>query len=79
MLSIDTNILLHAFNEDSPNHKAAHGWLMSIQRNEEVAILVPHLLELFSPDFLVDFMKNIGHENSNPLPPAPGLMECAVT
>jgi len=47
MLSIDTNILLHAFNEDSPNHKAAHGWLISIQRNEEVAISEFILAELY--------------------------------
>ena len=38
MLSIDTNILLHAFNEDSPSHQAAYAWMMSIQRNEDVAI-----------------------------------------
>jgi len=38
MLSIDTNILLHAFNEDSPRHAAAYAWLTSIQRDEDVAI-----------------------------------------
>jgi uncharacterized protein len=38
MLSIDTNILLHGFNEDSPRHAAAHAWLVSIAGNEDVAI-----------------------------------------
>ena len=38
MLSMDTNILLHAFNEDSPRHAAAYAWLTSIQREEDVAI-----------------------------------------
>ena len=37
MFSIETNILLHAFNEDSPSHEAAYGWLTSIQREEDVA------------------------------------------
>ncbi|MFZ4774113.1 MAG: TA system VapC family ribonuclease toxin [Terrimicrobiaceae bacterium] len=38
MLSIDTNILLHAFNKDSPVHQAAFAWMTSIQRDEDVAI-----------------------------------------
>ncbi len=38
MLSIDTNILLHAFNENSPRHQAAFAWITSIQRDEDVAI-----------------------------------------
>ena len=38
MLSIDTNILLHAFNEDSSRHEAAYAWITSIQRDENVAI-----------------------------------------
>lgn len=38
MLSIDTNILLHGFNEDSPQHEAAKNWLESIARDEDVAI-----------------------------------------
>ena len=38
MLSIDTNLLLHAFNEDSPRHAAAYAWLASIQHEEDVAI-----------------------------------------
>jgi toxin-antitoxin system PIN domain toxin len=38
LLSIDTNLLLHAFNEDSPIHTAAYRWLLSIQGTEEVAM-----------------------------------------
>lgn len=38
MLSIDTNILFHAFNEDSPRHLAAYDWITPIQRDEDVAI-----------------------------------------
>ena len=38
MLSIDTNILLHGFNEDSPRNEAAKAWLESIARDEDVAI-----------------------------------------
>ena len=45
MFSIDTNILFHAFNEDSPSHEAAYGWLTSIQHEEEVV-----LAGFFAPD-----------------------------
>ena len=38
MLSIDTNILVHAFNEDSPSHQVAYAWLLSIQDADDVAI-----------------------------------------
>lgn len=47
MLSIDTNILLYALNEDSPGHQAAYGWLASIQILEEVAISEFILAELY--------------------------------
>lgn len=47
MLSVDTNILLYAFNEDSPIHQAAYGWLSSIQRNEDVAVSEFILAELY--------------------------------
>ncbi len=47
MLSFDTNILLHAFNEDSPSHAAAYGWLLSIQQDEEVAVSEFILAELY--------------------------------
>jgi len=38
VLSIDTNILLHGFNEDSPQQVAALRWLQSIAKVEAVAI-----------------------------------------
>jgi uncharacterized protein len=38
MLSMDTNILLYAYNEASPWHDAAYAWMSSIQQNEDVAI-----------------------------------------
>lgn len=38
MLSMDTNLLLYAFNEASPWHKQAYRWMSSIQRDEGVAI-----------------------------------------
>ncbi len=47
MFSIDTNILLSAFNEDSPRHAAAYAWLTSIQREEDVAISEFILAELY--------------------------------
>ncbi|TLD68651.1 PIN domain-containing protein [Phragmitibacter flavus] len=47
MLSIDTNILLHALNEDSPSHEAAYAWIISIQREENVAISEFILAELY--------------------------------
>jgi toxin-antitoxin system PIN domain toxin len=47
MLSIDTNILLHGFNEDSPRHKAAAKWLQSIAQDEDVAISELILAEFY--------------------------------
>ena len=47
MLSIDANILFHAFNEDSPSHTAAYAWLISIQLDEDVAISEFILAELY--------------------------------
>ena len=47
MLSIDTNILLHACNADSPSHKAAYAWLISIQQDEGVVISEFILAELY--------------------------------
>ncbi len=47
MLSIDTNILLYAFNEDSPRHASAYSWLASIQREEDVAMSEFILAELY--------------------------------
>lgn len=47
MFSIDTNLLLHAFNEDSPRHVAAYAWLTSVQHEEDVAISEFILAELY--------------------------------
>lgn len=47
MLSIDTNLLLHAFNEDSPDHVAALAWLDPLHQQEEVAISEFILAELY--------------------------------
>lgn len=47
MLSIDTNILFHAFNEDSPSHDRADKWLRSIAALEDVAISELILTELY--------------------------------
>jgi uncharacterized protein len=38
MISLDTNLLFHAYNADSPSHEAAFRWIKSIQSSEEVAI-----------------------------------------
>jgi toxin-antitoxin system PIN domain toxin len=38
MLSLDSNILLYAFNNASPWHEEARAWLNSIQRDQDVAI-----------------------------------------
>lgn len=47
MLSIDTNLLLHGLNVDSPVHLAAHAWLTSIAQEEQVAISELILAELY--------------------------------
>ena len=47
MFSIDTNILFHAFNENSPSHEAAYTWLTSIQHEEDVALSEFILAELY--------------------------------
>ena len=47
MLSIDTNLLLHAFNEDSPSHAATYAWLASLQDNEDLAISEFTLAEFY--------------------------------
>lgn len=47
MLLIDTNILLHAFNEDLPSQEAVYGWLTSIQQEEDAAISEFILAELY--------------------------------
>jgi len=47
MISIDTNILLHALNEDSPSHPAAYAWIVSLSHSENVAISEFILAELY--------------------------------
>ena len=47
MLSIDTNLLFHAFNEDSPSHSIAWRWLNSLQGNDAVALSEFILAELY--------------------------------
>ena len=47
MLSIDTNILFHGFNEDSPSHEQALAWLSSIAGDEDVAISELILAEFY--------------------------------
>ncbi|NBV21164.1 MAG: PIN domain-containing protein [Proteobacteria bacterium] len=47
MLSIDTNLLLHAYDEDSPNHAAALAWLTPLHQNEEIAISELILAEFY--------------------------------
>lgn len=47
MLSIDTNILFHGFNQDSPSHVRAFAWLTSIAGDEDVAISELVLAEFY--------------------------------
>lgn len=47
MLSIDTNLLFHAVNEDSPSHSIAWRWLNSLQGNDEIALSEFILAELY--------------------------------
>jgi len=47
MISIDTNILFHAFNLDSPCHRKAYEWLADQGDSEAVAISEFVLAELY--------------------------------
>ena len=47
MISIDTNILFHAFNADSPLNSRAYDWLAAHGDSEEVAISEFVLAELY--------------------------------
>lgn len=47
MISIDTNILFHAFNADSPLNRQAYGWLAEQGDSEKVAISEFVLAELY--------------------------------
>ncbi|MGA7902587.1 MAG: PIN domain-containing protein [Terrimicrobiaceae bacterium] len=44
---MDTNLLLHAFNEDSPRHAPAYAWLTSLHDSEDVAVSEFILAELY--------------------------------
>ena len=47
MISIDTNILFHAFNADSPWNRQAYAWLAEQGTSEQVAISEFVLAELY--------------------------------
>ena len=47
MISIDTNILLHAYNADSAAHERAFTFLASCARRDDVAICELVLVELY--------------------------------
>ncbi len=47
MISIDTNILFHAFNADSPLNRQAYDWLSAQGVSEKVAISEFVLAELY--------------------------------
>ena len=47
MLSIDTNILLHGFNQDSPQQGAAIRWLESVAKEENIGISEYILAEFY--------------------------------
>lgn len=47
MISIDTNLLFHAFNVDSPLHHKAYEWLLSISGDENVVLSEFILAELY--------------------------------
>ena len=54
-----------------PPHVSAPSCNRQNQQNggsrDVIAVAVPQLLELFSSNFLVDFVKNVGHEPRNPI------------
>lgn len=47
MLSIDTNILLYAYNQDCDEHRAATSFLTECSRRDDVAICELVLVELY--------------------------------
>jgi len=40
MISMDTNLLLHSYNVDSPRRESAYNWMSSLQSIEDVAIMI---------------------------------------
>ena len=47
MISIDTNLLFYAINQDAPDHVGAYKWLVSIEQSEDIAISEMILAELY--------------------------------
>lgn len=47
MLSIDTNILLYAYNQDCYEHPAANAFLVECSRRDDVAVCELVLVELY--------------------------------
>jgi toxin-antitoxin system PIN domain toxin len=47
MISVDTNILMYAYNQASPHHRAAFAWMSSLLQEEDVAISELVLAELY--------------------------------
>ncbi|MEN9576635.1 MAG: ribonuclease VapC24 [Verrucomicrobiota bacterium] len=47
MISVDTNLLMYAYNQASPHHQAAYAWMSSLQREENVAISELVLAEFY--------------------------------
>ena len=48
MTSLDANLLLYAFNEDSPKHEAAFRFLGRLAQNDDVAISEFILVEFYT-------------------------------
>jgi len=47
MTSVDTNLLMYAYNQASPHHQAAFDWMTSLQSEESVVISEFVLAELY--------------------------------
>src|SRR5262249_57670280 len=64
-----------------PPHVPARGPNRHDQQNGGgdgvIAVALPQLLELFSPNFLVDFLKDVGHGPPNPVSPPPATRQLA--
>ena len=47
MISVDTNLLMYAYNQASPHHQAAFAWMSSLLQEEDVAISELVLAEFY--------------------------------
>jgi hypothetical protein len=63
--------LVTAPTPDAENDEDASG-------NKIMTVAIPQLFEPFAPNFLVNFMKNIGHDGSKPAPLGPTGPDWAV-